>query len=828
MEKIRFDVEGMHCASCAQTIERSLKKQTGVEEASVNLLSEEAWVSYDPHHIQVRDLQDVVDDLGYQLIIPQAQQDQDQTATQIQHYNIEGMHCASCAQTIEKAVNQLEEVDQAQVNLANETLTVHWKNQAQSQRVVDTVADAGYQAQLQEENVQSYQEKRQRKLVQQDQEKYKLIGMTLLLIPLVLIAMGPMLGLSLPAFINPMHSPKTYALVQALLTTGIMFMARQTFTMGLKALFKGHPNMDSLVALGTLAAYLQGLFTTVGLWLNGSVQSEHPVLYFESAGMILVLIGLGNYLENRAKNKTSQAIESLMDLSPQTAHLVKGPQDIVDVPTEKLKVGDRVLVKPGERIPLDGRIVQGQSSVDESMLTGESLPVEKQTDDKVTGGSFNQSGSFQFEVTRVGQDTTLAQIIRLVQDAQSTKAPIARLADTISAYFVPIVMTLAVLAAGYWYFLGGQSLNFALNILISVLIIACPCALGLATPTAMMVGIGNAANKGILIKSGQALEQIQQADVILLDKTGTITQGKPKVQAFHIVPEYQDQETEILTWIASAENQSEHPLAQAIVQFAHDQELDLSEIDHFQAETGQGIQAEVKHNVIYIGKQDYIAQHATIPQSYLDQANEASQQGLTTIYVALAEKFVASLNLGDQIKETSLAAIQDLQDRHLELVMLTGDNQQTAEAIGQQLHLDRVIANVLPADKANVVKDLQAQGKKVLMVGDGINDSPALVQADIGLAIGSGADIAVEAADVILVHSDLADIVETFNLSQATIRNVKQNLFWAFIYNIIGIPLAMGFFYAFGGHLLNPMVAAAAMSLSSVSVVLNALRLRRA
>lgn len=828
MEKIRFDVEGMHCASCAQTIERSLQKQAGVEDAQVNLVSEEARVTYDPTQIKPKDLQALVDDLGYHLILPETEHTKDSSAHPFQHYNIEGMHCASCAQTIEKAINQLDQVESANVNLASEKLSVQWKNQAHPQLIIDTVSDTGYQASLQEDSQQAYEQKQARKIAQANQEKRKLLWMTLLLIPLVVIAMGPMLGLHLPNWISPAHSPQTYASVQAVLATGIMAFAYQTFVTGLKALFKGHPNMDSLVALGTLAAYLQGLLTTLALWLNPTSHSNHPILYFESAGMILVLIGLGNYLENRAKHKTGQAIESLMDLSPQTAHLVKNNQETVEVPTEQLQVGDRVLVKPGERIPLDGRLVQGHSSVDESMLTGESLPVEKQKGDQVTGGSFNQSGSFQFEVTRVGQDTTLARIIQLVQDAQASKAPIARLADIISAYFVPIVISLALWAAAYWYFFGGQSLNFTLNILISVLIIACPCALGLATPTAMMVGIGNAAKKGILIKSGQALEQIQEADVILLDKTGTITEGKPEVRAYQIDRHYQDQADRLLTWIASAESQSEHPLAQAIVNFAREKGLKLVDVDHFQSLPGQGIQVKIQDKQISIGKEDFIAELATIPEESLQAAKDASQEGLTTIFVAEDDHFVACLHLGDQVKASSQDAIKALKDRGFELVMLTGDQEKTAQAIGQQLDLDQVIANVLPEDKAQVVKDLQAQGKKVLMVGDGINDSPALVQADIGLAIGSGADIAVEAADVILVHNDLADIVETVHLSQATIRNIKQNLFWAFIYNIIGIPFAMGIFYAFGGSLLNPMIAAAAMSLSSISVVLNALRLRTA
>ena len=817
-----YKVEGMHCSACAQTIERQLSKVDGIKNVNVNLLTEQAKVDFDNQQISSQKIKHLVKDLGYDFI----DRDTELTDQNEQAYKITGMSCASCAQTVEKAINKLGGIEEAQVNLASEVLTVHWKDKADPQLILDQVAHTGYQAELIESARNQFLADQEDRALRQKSDRRTLYWMVAILIPLIIIAMGPMLGLRLPAFMSPEVRPEIFATIQAVLTSLILLLSRDTFTRGFKSLFKGHPNMDSLVAIGTSAAYIQGLSMTFLLWFGNPPVSHHPILYFESAGMILVLIYLGNYLESIAKNKTSNAIQALMDLTPDMAHKIIHDQETKDVPTSSISKDDILLVKPGERIPLDGVIVQGQTSIDESMLTGESLPVDKNIDDNVTGGSYNQQGSFQMKVTRIGAETTLSKIIKLVQDAQGSKAPIARLADLISGYFVPIVIVLAVLSSLYWLTLGGENLEFALNIFISVLIIACPCALGLATPTAMMVGIGNGAKRGILIKSGLALEQIHQADTILLDKTGTITQGKNHVQDFYLEAPFMDKKDQLLSWVGSMEAQSEHPLGKAIVNYCQDQGIQPVTVDYFTSHTGKGIEARFQDQTLYIGKEDFINSIVKIPETSLKLAKEAGQRGLSPIFVAKQDAFIGLITIGDLIKDQSSQAIQKLRKMGLEVIMVTGDNETTANAIAKKVGIEASYANVLPQDKVQVVKDLQEDGKKVIMVGDGINDSPALAQADVGLAIGSGSDIAVEAADLVLINDSLEDIIHAISLSKATIVNIKQNLFWAFAYNVIGIPFAMGVFYAFGGTLLNPMIASAAMSFSSISVLLNALRLK--
>lgn len=824
MKQVTFAVEGMHCASCAQTVERKLNTLVGVETAVVSLPTNTASVTFDGAIVTFEDLQKAVKETGYNLIDPQeVAMTQPQ---QHQSFAIAGMSCASCAHTVEQAAAKLPQVTAAFVNVATQTLTVDWEDQGNSQAVLDAVKAAGYEATLVLSAQEQYRITARQRQAHLQALKQRLIQMTLLALPVLYIAMGPMIGLPLPSFMDPMIHPLTFSLIQGILASGVLILAKPLFETGFRTLLKGHPNMDSLVAIGTTAAYLQGI-VVIFLMLTGQISSDsHPVLYFESAGVILTLITLGNYLEELTKGKTSRAIESLMDLTPDTGLRLNAQGQWEQVPIERIVPGDILQVKPGERIPLDGLVTQGQSTVDEAMLTGESLPVEKNIGDTVTGGSFNQTGAFQFEVSRVGAETTLSKIIKMVQDAQGSKAPIARLADLISAYFVPAVIGLAIVASLFWWLVMGKPVDFTLNILISVLIIACPCALGLATPTAMMVGTGNGAKMGILIKNGQALEELKNIDVILLDKTGTLTQGHPQVNHYHVSEAFEQEA--VLGWLAAAEATSEHPLGQAIIAFAQDQGIELTQASQFQSVTGHGLEATVDGHQIQIGKQAYIATLVTIPQSWQDQAHTLAGQGQTPIFFAVDNRFAGMMGIGDPLKATSKEAIETMHRLGKKVMMVTGDNQVTAEAIADQVGLDQVFANVLPEEKVAVVEQVQAQGLKVLMVGDGINDAPALAKADIGMAIGSGSDIAIESAQVVLINDDLMDVNQAIHLSKATITNIKQNLFWAFAYNIIGIPFAMGVFYYFGGSLLNPMIAAAAMSLSSISVLLNALRLKNA
>lgn len=593
------------------------------------------------------------------------------------------------------------------------------------------------------------------------------------------------------------------------------------FTVGYKTLFRGHPNMDSLVALGTNAAFVYSLGATIAIWFGHTSYAEN--LYYESAAVILTLITLGKYLEARSMGKTSAAIEKLMGLAPKTAMVVRNGEEVV-ISVEEVVAGDTIIVKPGEKIPVDGVVLEGITSIDESMLTGESIPVEKNTGDNVIGASINKNGTIRYKATKVGKDTALSQIIKLVEDAQGSKAPIAKMADIISGYFVPIVIVLAIISGSAWYF-GGETGLFALTIVISILIIACPCALGLATPTAIMVGTGKGAENGVLIKSGGALETTNKVQTIVFDKTGTITEGKPKVT--DIITVNGILETELLQLTASAEKGSEHPLGEAIVKGAEEKALDFMKTENFNAIPGHGIEVTVDGKVILAGNRKLMDVRNISLDTLAITSDELAGQGKTPMYIAINNQIAGIIAVADTVKENSLKAIEKLQKMGIEVAMITGDNKGTAEAIAKQVGIDRVFSEVLPEDKANEVKKLQAEGKKVAMVGDGINDAPALAQADIGIAIGSGTDVAMESADIILMRSDLMDVPTAVELSKSTIRNIKQNLFWAFGYNILGIPFAMGIFYLLGGPLLNPMVAGAAMALSSVSVLSNALRLKR-
>ena len=738
-------------------------------------------------------------------------------------YKLSGMTCAACAMTVEMAVKDLETVEDVSVNLATERLSLLPKAGFDSQQVLDAVAEAGYQAEEKgKDRPSDVSEEAEIKAQKLQKKKQELLILLITALPLLYISMGSMVGLPLPSLLDHMAHPLVFVLSQLLLTLPAVWIGRGFYQRGFRNLIKQHPNMDSLIAVGTSAAFFYSLYS-VGQVFLGHHAFVHQ-LYFESVAVIIALVLLGKYLESSAKGRTSQAIQSLLELVPSQATVIRYGE-AVTIDTEDIRVGDIIRIKPGERMPVDGLVIEGQTFVDESMMTGESVPIEKKVGDTITSATINQNGSIDYQATRVGSDTTLAQIVRLVEEAQGSKAPIAALADKISLYFVPIVLSLATLSALGWYFLAGESLSFSLSIFIAVLVIACPCALGLATPTAIMVGTGKGAENGILIKSGQALEAAYQLDTIVLDKTGTITVGKPSLT--DLLPLSDFNRSDLLQLIASAEQHSEHPLAQAILEAAEEEGLDLLPVSHFEAIVGRGLAAQVEDRQLLVGNESLMKEKHIDSSAFQAQLLQLSQEGKTAMFVAIDGQLAGILAVADEMKSSSLSAVQELQSLGLEVIMLTGDREETATAIAQKAGIQKVIAGILPDGKAIAIKNLQEAGKKLAMVGDGINDAPALVQADVGIAIGSGADVAIESADIVLMHSDLQDVVKAIKLSQATIRNIKENLFWAFAYNTLGIPIAMGLLHLFGGPLLNPMLAGLAMSLSSVSVVANALRLGR-
>ncbi len=734
-------------------------------------------------------------------------------------YQVSGMTCASCALTIEKIAGQQEGVQEAQVNLATEKLTLQTTADFESAALEKAVSGVGYHLEAQEEgwSLEQHQVEDEQKEAHLESQRREVVWSSVLTVPLLYIAMGSMMGFPLPSWLS---EPTTFVLVQLVLTTGVLWLGRGFYQRGFRNLFKGHPNMDSLIAIGTGAAYLYSLY---GSWqvLQGEHHFAHH-LYFESAATIVFFVFLGKYLEARAKHQTSRALQGLSQLAPQEAKLVT--EDGVEVvATKDLQVGDRVRVVPGESFPVDGEIISGESYVDESMMTGESVPVHKQVGEEVWAGSLNQTGSVDYQVTKVGAETMLSQIIQLVEAAQAKKAPIAALADRIALYFVPGVLIAAVMASLAWYFVGGATLEFALSIFIAILVIACPCALGLSTPTAMMVATGRGAEKGILLKSGPALESLAHVETVLLDKTGTVTAGKMTLTDMKVWT--QESEESILVQLASVESRSEHPIAQALVQAAEEANLDLLPVEDFQAQVGRGVEARIGDQRIQVGTLRYLEEEGVQLPEDLDLLSW-EKMGKTSLLMARDGQFVAALAVADPVKETSGQAIRDLKELGLNLVLLTGDKEETARAIANQVGIEEVVSQVLPQDKAAQVEKYQGKGQSVAMVGDGINDAPALAQAEVGIAMGTGTDIAMDAADLVFLQGDLVSLVDAIRLSRATLRIIKENLFWAFIYNIIGIPIAMGLLYLFGGPLLNPMLAGLAMSLSSVSVVLNALRLR--
>ncbi len=815
MENKSFAIEGMTCASCAQTVEKAAKKVRGVTQASVNLATEKLSIEYNEPTFSVENLQKAVDNSGYELI---AQEGKTQT------FAIEGMTCASCAQTIEKAVGKLSGVDKASVNLATEKMQVSYNPSAISvSDVTGAVSNSGYAAVLETTDTQdnSRAEKREKKEKRMKQLSDRFGISIIFTIPVLIIHMGPMVGMPLPNIVDPMINAFNFSLLQLILTLPIMVVSWEYFQKGFKTLFKGHPNMDSLIALGTASAFVYSLAATIGTGMGYGNFSD--LLYYEVTGVILALHTLGLFLEERSKGQMSSAIEKLVNLAPKTARVIRNGVE-QEITVDEVALGDVIRVRPGESMPVDGVVVEGRTSVDESMLTGESIPVEKESGDEVIGASINKNGSIDYRATRVGSDTTLSQIIKLVEDAQGSKAPIARMADIITGYFVPIVIALAVLAGIAWL-IAGQSGIFVLSVIITTLVIACPCALGLATPTSIMVGTGKGAEHGVLIKSGEALETTHNLDTIVFDKTGTLTEGKPIVTDILVTPLITKEN--LLYYAASSETGSEHPLGEAIVQKSKEENMTLAKPDHFEAIPGHGIRVEIEGKDMYSGNRKLMQEQKIDLSSMEKESDRLADEGKTPMYLSVDGELAGIIAVADTLKENSMKAVKELRRRGVEVIMITGDNKRTAKAIAKQVGIDSVLSEVLPEDKAEEVKKLQEAGKKVAMVGDGINDAPALAQADVGIAVGSGTDVAIESADIVLMRNDLTAVLTAIDLSHATLRNIKQNLFWAFAYNLVGIPVAMGLLYIFGGPLMSPMFAAVAMSFSSVSVLLNALRLRR-
>ena len=750
-----------------------------------------------------------------------------------QKFSITGMTCSACSAHVEKAVSRLEGVKAASVNLLANSMSAEYDESILSpEDIINAVIQSGYGASLpQEAGGKAGPAPKEDTMAQElAGMKRRMVWSFVFLIPLFYISMGHMMGAPLPAFLVGHENAVAFGLTQLLLTLPIMYLNDKYYKVGFKTLWNRAPNMDSLIAVGSAAAVVYGVFAIYQMgWGLGRgdmdlVAKYHMDLYFESAGMILTLITMGKFLETRSKGKTGEAISRLMDLAPKTASVIREGVE-TEIPVEEVQVGDRVVVRPGQSVPVDGVIVEGQSAVDESALTGESLPVDKGPGDKVAAASINKSGFFTFEASRVGEDTTLAQMIRLVEEASASKAPIAKLADKVSGVFVPVVMGIALIAALAWL-ITGHGFTQALTAGVAVLVISCPCALGLATPVAIMVGTGKGAENGILIKSAEALETLHTIDTVVLDKTGTLTQGRPVVT--DIIPAPGNSEEGLLCTAFCLEGPSEHPLATAIVEEAERRSIPITSVGGFTAVHGRGVRASIGSDICFGGNRAMVEEAGIDPGPLAVKADELAAQGKTPLYFGdeTEKKLLGIIAVADTPKPSSKDAVAAFRELGLEVVMLTGDNRRTAEAIGRELGVTQVMAEVLPQDKERKISALQAEGKKVAMVGDGINDAPALARAEVGLAIGAGTDVAIESADIVLMKSDLLDVAAAVELSRATIRNIKQNLFWAFFYNSLGIPLAAGVFYYALHWQLNPMFAAAAMSLSSVTVVTNALRLR--
>lgn len=812
-----FSISGMHCAACSSRIERVVSAIQGIESVSVNLATEQMSCTYDADVIGTGEIVERVSETGFGAE-PRQQNIQELSLS------IGGMHCASCSTRIERVLSSTEGVKSAEVNLATERAAVKFDPSLTNVRAIrEKIENLGFTSERVGAGLDEFSRRRQEAETSLKEMFERLIVLLALAAVLFYISMGEMIGLPLPAVLDPHHHPFLFGFSQLMLTVPIMLLGRSFYLNGFPSLFRGAPNMDSLIAVGTGAAFVYSLWGVVEIGLGMNVQQRVMDLYFESVGVLIALVYLGKYLEARSKHRTSDAIAHMVQLTPQSTTLIEGESQRT-IATDEIEPGDILLIRPGERVPVDGLVVHGASTLDESMLTGESLPVDKEVSDKVFGGTLNQSGMLHVEAQQTGEDTMLAKIIRMVEQAQGSKPPIASLADRISFYFVPIVMTIAVLTGLAWYTLGGVEFSLALRFFVAVLVIACPCAMGLATPTSIMVGTGRGAQLGVLVKNAEALQTAEQTKTVVFDKTGTLTIGKPQVQSFITChDELSDQE--VLTLAASLEQTSEHPLASAIVDFAAQRGYQLVQPQSFSLLEGAGIEGEVEGSQVLIGN-DRVLEERQISLSgdNSDSAESAKTVG-TRLYVVVDSRLAGIVVVSDAVKKEAPDNVERLKGLGLEVVMLTGDHPDAAHEIARQAGIDQVIARVLPGEKRDKIAELQNNGV-VAMVGDGINDAPALAQADVGIAMGSGTEIAMESGDVVLMSGNLEGVVTALSLSRAVMKNIRQNLFWAFGYNVIGIPVAAGLLYILGGPTLSPMLAGAAMALSSVSVVTNALRLR--
>ncbi|WP_319762315.1 heavy metal translocating P-type ATPase [Maridesulfovibrio sp.] len=818
-----FEIKGMTCSACSARLERVVGNMDGVSRATVNLAAELLSAEHNPEQISSSDIIAAVEMAGFE-----ATQKIEGTELTLP---ISGMTCSACSSRLERVLNATEGIISAQVSLASETATIKFNPSGVALRQIrKLISDAGFEAgQIQSAHnaKENFEQRKAENLARQSEMKNRLIAAMAFTVPLLIITMGHMIGMPLPGFINPQSSPLGFALIQLALTAPVLWFGRNFYQHGFPNLLRGAPNMDSLIAVGTSAAVVYSLWNTIEIGLGMDAQARAMDLYFESAATIIALISLGKFQETRARSRTSAAIEKLMDLTPAQAILLQGDEQI-PTPVEEIEPGDFILIRPGDRVAADGKVTEGHSDVDESMLTGESMPVPKTAGDDMAGGTVNiGGGALKVQVANVGENTVLSRIIRLVQEAQGSKAPISSLADTVSFYFVPTVMIIGIIAALGWFFFSAEPFTFALRIFISVMVIACPCAMGLATPTAIMVGTGRGAQLGVLVKSGAALETAGKINTMIFDKTGTLTYGRPEVADTFTVEGVTPEK--LLLQAGSAEKQSEHPLAKAVTNAAEKLGSPLPATTAFQAVAGLGINTETDGSTMLLGNRKFLEQNFI---GGLDDtaANEAAlgfaSKGQSPLYIAKDGKLAGILAIADRIKDETAQTISKLHDLGVQTIMLTGDNDKVANAIADKAGIDKVIAQVMPDRKAEVVNKEKEGGRKVAMVGDGINDAPALASADLGIAMGTGIDVAIESGDIVLMKGDLGGVLTALSLSRATVRNIKQNLFWAFAFNVLGIPVAAGLLHIFGGPTLSPMFAAAAMSISSVTVVSNALRLK--
>jgi len=818
-----FSVRGMHCASCSSRIERVLGSMDGVERAAVNLAAETLELVWREETVSLETIAARVEALGFELVLPRPE-----AAEAVVEFALGGMHCASCSSRIERVLGGMEGVLSAEVNLASESGHFVIDPQRVSRRDLRRrIEELGFSARAVAAGANDFETRQREQTARLAAMRHRVILALALALPLLTLSMGEMLGLPLPAWLDPHHAPAGYALAQLALATPILWLGRGFFTSGIPALLRRMPNMDSLVAVGTGAAFAYSVWNLIEILAGGDPHRRAMDLYFESAGVLIALVSLGKFLEARARSRTSDAIRGLMRLTPDLATLLEnGVQR--QVPLDEVEPGDLLLLKPGERVPVDALVLEGNSSVDESMLTGESMPVSRGAGDHVAAGTLNLNGSLTVRARRVGADTMLARIVELVQRAQGSKAPIAGLADRISYFFVPGVMALALLVGLSWHFFGGVEPALSLRYFVAVLVIACPCAMGLATPTSIMVASGRGAQLGILIRGGSVLQSAAGVDCVVCDKTGTLTHGRPELTTTVLL--FADAtEDEVLALAAAAEGRSEHPLAAAVVGAARVRGLDAGEAEDFAAVPGRGITATVAGRRLALGNRDFAVEHLAGGQAVFpaeDQAMALAAQGQTVLYLSVDGLPAALFAIADQLKPEAPEVVRRLKAMGCEVIMLTGDNQAAAEAIALQAGVDEVMAQVLPDGKAERIAAIQTRGRVVAMVGDGINDAPALAGADVGIAMGTGIDIAIEAGDIVIVRGNLDGLPAALALSRATLRNIRQNLFWAFAYNVVAIPVAAGLLTLFGGPSLSPMLAGGAMALSSVSVVSNALRLK--